>query len=73
MLEVRFDEYNPDIGGQYKGTLIEFPMERPPAVEMSNDERALAKLAGFLMRHYADRIEATETDDQCRVRLHFDH
>lgn len=71
--EVRFDEYNLDIDLRYRGALIEFPMERPSADEMLNDERAMAKLAGFLMRHYADRIEATETDDQCRIRLHFDH
>jgi xanthine permease XanP len=73
VLAVRFDEYNLDIEVQYRGTLLEFPMERPSEVEMLEDEKALAKLAGFLMRHYADRIEATETDDQCRVRLHFDH
>jgi NCS2 family nucleobase:cation symporter-2 len=71
--DVRFDEYNLDIEVQYTGTLIEFPTQRPSETEMLNDERALAKLAGFLMRHYADRIEATATDDQCHVRLHFDH
>jgi NCS2 family nucleobase:cation symporter-2 len=71
--EVRFDEYNLDLEVQYTGALIEFPAQRPSKDEMLNDERALAKLAGFLMRHYADRIEARETDGQCRVWLHFDH
>jgi NCS2 family nucleobase:cation symporter-2 len=71
--DVRFDEYNLDIEIQYTGTLIEFPTQRPSETEMLNDERALAKLAGFLMRYYADRIEATETDDRCHIRLHFDH
>ena len=71
--EVRFDEYNLDIEVQYTGALIEFPSQRPSEDEMLNDERALAKLAGFLMRHYADRIEAREIDGRCRVWLHFDH
>jgi len=71
--DVRFDEYNLDIEVQYTGTLIEFPTERPSEIEMLNDERALTKLAGFLIRHYADRIEATASDDRCHIRLHFDH
>jgi NCS2 family nucleobase:cation symporter-2 len=71
--EVRFDEYNLDIAVQYQGSLIEFPLERPSALEMLNDEQAMAKLAGFLMRHYTDRIETMERDNQCHVYLHFDH
>jgi NCS2 family nucleobase:cation symporter-2 len=71
--EVRFDEYNLDLDVRYEGTLIEFPTVRPSETEILDDDRVLVKLAGFLMRHYADRIESTATHGQSRVHLHFDH
>jgi NCS2 family nucleobase:cation symporter-2 len=71
--EVRFDEYNLDLDVRYEGTLIEFPTVRPSETEILDDDRVLVKLAGFLMRHYADRIESTTTHGHSRVHMHFDH
>jgi xanthine permease XanP len=72
-IEARFDEYNLDLDVRYDGTLLELPTARPSEAEMLSDDRALTQLAGFLMRHYTDRITSATTDGHCRVQLHFDH
>ena len=33
----------------------------------------VAGLSGFLIRQYADRIDAERIDGRCRIRMHFDH
>ena len=73
IVEVRFDEYNLDIDVRYDGELIELPTVRPSEAEVLSDDRALAKLAGFLIRHYVDRLESATSAGHCRVQLHFDH
>jgi hypothetical protein len=40
---------------------------------MLADEKALAGLSGFLIRQYANLIEADSVDGRCRIRMHFDH
>jgi len=68
-----FDELNLEIEFRYRGTLMNFPMKRPSAADLLLDEKAIAGLAGFLVRNYADRIQSSSVDEACRIRLHFDH
>jgi xanthine permease XanP len=68
-----FDELNLDIDFRYRGTLMEFPVKRPSEADLLLDDKAVARLAGFLVRNYADRIQSNSTDEACRVQLHFDH
>jgi xanthine permease XanP len=68
-----FDELNLDIDIRYRGTLMEFPVKRPSEADLLLDDNAVAGLAGFLVRNYADRIQSSSTDETCRVQLHFDH
>ncbi len=41
--------------------------------EILEDEMAVARLAGFLIKNYADKIRSDCQDGKCRVQLHFDH
>ena len=71
--EVSFDEFNLDVNLRYGGVLMEFPQERPTQVDLLSDETGVAKLAGFLIRNYVDRIKSDCVDGRCRVQFHFDH
>ena len=37
------------------------------------DERAVAKLAGFLIRNYVDRVKSDRLNGRCRVQFHLEH
>jgi NCS2 family nucleobase:cation symporter-2 len=71
--EVSFDEFNLDLEIRYDGVLMEFPSRRPTEEALISDENAVARLAGFLILQYADRVSAAATDGCCRIHLHFDH
>ena len=68
-----FDEFNLDVEFRYRGALMEFPTKRPSEAEILADEMAVARLAGFLIKNYADRIRSDCQDGKCRVQFHFDH
>ena len=70
---VTFDEFNLDIDVRYHGKPMEFPATRPTETDLLDDERGVAKLAGFLVRQYADRVRSEVAEGHCRVQLHFDH
>jgi xanthine permease XanP len=72
-LEIGFDEFVIDVVISYKGNALEFPERQPSHEEIIELEEGHRRLAGFLIRSYADRIRASERDDQINVHLHFDH
>ncbi len=72
-LEIGFDEFVIDVVISYKGKALEFPEQQPSHEEIVELEEGHRQLAGFLIRSYADRIRASERDDQTIMRLHFDH
>jgi xanthine permease XanP len=71
--EVSFDEFSLDIDMRYDGDLMEFPSARPTDADLLGDERAVAKLAGFLISNYVDRIKSDRINGRCRVQFHLDH
>ncbi len=71
--DVSFDEFNLDVDIRYNGELMEFPSRRPTEDALLADDKAVASLSGFLIRHYADRVKAEMSDGQCRIQMHFDH
>jgi NCS2 family nucleobase:cation symporter-2 len=71
--EVSFDEFNLDVEIRYDGGLMEFPNRRPTEDALLADEKAVAGLSGFLIRQYADRVNAEMVDGRCRIQMHFDH
>ena len=73
IMDVSFDEYNLDVDIRYRGRLVEIPTERPHKEELRTDPEAAARLAGFLIGQFADKIKAEQDGEMCHVRLHFDH
>ena len=71
--EVSFDEFTLDIDMRYDGELMEFPSARPADADLLEDERAVAKLAGFLIRNYVDRVKSDRINGRCRVQFHLEH
>jgi xanthine permease XanP len=71
--ELSFDEFSLDIEMRYDGELMEFPNARPAEATLLGDERAVAKLAGFLIRNYVDRVKSDRINGRCRVQFHLDH
>ena len=70
---VSFDEFNLDVDMRYDGEPMEFPIERPTDADLLEDERAVAKLAGFLIRSYVDRVKFDQINGRCRVQFHLEH
>jgi NCS2 family nucleobase:cation symporter-2 len=72
-LDISYDEFVIDVVVTYDGAKLEFPDQPPTQEEILETEGGHQRLAGFLIRRYADRMVATERNDQTVVRLHFDH
>jgi xanthine permease XanP len=72
-LVISYDEFVIDAVMTYQGTLLDFPMQPPSHDEIIETEDGHRRLAGFLIRRYADRMGAHEHDHQIELRLHFDH
>ncbi len=68
-----FDELNLEMHVTYPGALLEMPNAPPTHRELLEDERQFARLAGFLIRRLADRVESYETGGESRIHFHFDH
>jgi xanthine permease XanP len=71
--EVSFDEFSLDIDMRYDGELMEFPSARPANADLLEDERAVARLAGFLIRNYVDRVKSDRINGRSRVQFHLEH
>jgi len=57
----------------YTGPPMAFPTERPDKAELRTDPDAVARMAGFLVMQYTDKVTATREGNQCLVVLHFNH
>lgn len=73
VMDVRFDEYRLDVQIRYQGRPIEFPDRHPSAGELLEDPDAMDRVAGYLVRRYADKVTTSVHGEECRVRLHFEH
>lgn len=72
-LEASFDEFNLDLRMTYRGAPMEFPDQRPSPQEVMESDAGASRLAGYLLRHNADRIRASARDGLAEIRFHFDH
>jgi xanthine permease XanP len=68
-----FDEFNLDIRVSYSGPPLELPDKRPTNEEIMESEEGQRRLAGFMLRRYADRVAATHRAGRSTVLFHFDH
>ncbi|MND06215.1 hypothetical protein D3C83_274750 [compost metagenome] len=57
----------------YEGEALEFPDRRPTEHEIIESEEGARRLAGFMLRHNADRIRSEAKSGRAQVLFHFDH
>ncbi len=72
-VEASFDEYHVVIGVSYRGPLLELPEARPTNDEIMETEEGHRRLAGFMLRRYADRVSSTHKAGLSTVTFTFDH
>jgi xanthine permease XanP len=72
-VETAFDEFNLDVRVSYGGPPLELPEKRPSNDEIMASEDGERKLAGFMLRRFADRVTATYKSGRSTVLFHFDH
>jgi NCS2 family nucleobase:cation symporter-2 len=72
-IEASFDEFNLDLRVSYVGPPLELPDKRPSNEEIMASEEGQRKLAGFMLRRYADRVRATHKAGRSTILFHFDH
>ena len=68
-----FDEFNLDVRVSYAGAPLELPDKRPTNEEIMESEEGQRRLAGFMLRRYADRVAATHRSGRSTILFHFDH
>ena len=68
-----FDEYNIDVRVTYEGAPLELPATRPSHEEILASEDGERRLAGFMLRRFADRVSVSERNGRSTVLCHFDH
>ncbi len=72
-IEAAFDEFSLDVRVSYHGAPLDLPDRRPSNDEILASEDGQRKLAGYMLRRYADRVEASHRGGQSTVLFHFDH
>ena len=72
-IDVSFEEFNLDVKIEYEGILPVLSATRPTEAELLNDDDAFARLSGFLLRSYADRIRSESKNGRCSLKLNFEH
>jgi xanthine permease XanP len=72
-VDVKFDEMSLDAGFTYPGRLLDFQALPPSQADLLEDETAIFRLSGFIIKNYVDRIKTEEKHGKCHVVFHFDH
>jgi len=72
-LRASFDEFDFDLQLSYEGTALELPEQRPSAQEIRDTDAGAMRLAGFLLRRNADRVQVEQQGGRVAIRFHFDH
>jgi len=68
-----FDEFDLAVEARYTGDPLELPERRPAPDEIRDSEDGVRLLAGFLLRHNADRASTTRRGENCIVHFQFHH
>jgi len=68
-----FDEFNLDVRLSYEGPALELPEQRPTNEEIIESEDGMRRLAGYMLRQFADRVNAQHRDGRSTLHFHFDH
>lgn len=68
-----FDEFYIDLEVSYDGDAMCFPQIQPDPETIASDPAALAKMSGFLITRYADRIRTKAQGCRNTISLRFEH
>src|SRR5262249_49796827 len=68
-----FDEFNLGLRVSYTGPALELPDKRPSNEAIMASDEGQRRLAGFLPRRHADRIQSRYLDGRATLLFHFDH
>ena len=72
-IDASFEEFNLNVDIEYAGVLPVLSATRPTAEEMLNDEDAFARLSGYLVMRYADKVNFSTKNGRCGLHLNFEH
>jgi len=72
-IQASFDEFSLDLRVSYEGAPLELPERRPTNEEIIASEEGQRKLAGFMLRRHADRVQSTHRAGRSTILFHFDH
>ncbi len=72
-IEASFDEFSLDLRVSYDGPPLELPEVRPSNEEIMASEDGARRLAGFMLRRCADRVQAAHKAGRSTILFHFDH
>ena len=68
-----FDEFRLDVRISWAGAPLPLPTTRPTNTEIIESDEGQRKLAGFLVRRLADRVQSTHSNGRAVVLFSFDH
>ena len=71
-LEARHDDVRLDLSVVYRGQPMVFPERAPTADELMDDDDAMGRMAGWLVRNLADRATTFSRGDEQGVALRFE-
>ena len=72
-LAISYDEFDIDVRIAYAGVALELPDRPPTHDELLEGEDGLRRMAGFLVRGQADRVQSVAEGDGPGLLLHFKH
>jgi len=72
-VRVSFDEFNLDSDISYIGEQIPIMDSRPSDAEIIDDEKAMIRLSGYMLKRYTDKVSSTMQGDTAHVLIHFEH
>jgi len=71
-IEARYDEFDLDVTVRWRGRSMQFPDARPTDDDIRDSDDGAHRLAGWLLRHNADRATAQATGDRCSMTFRFE-
>ena len=72
-IDASFEEFNLNVDIEYEGQMPILSKIRPTEEELLTDEDAFAKLSGYLLTRYADKVSAENKNGRCMLHFNFEH
>jgi len=72
-VEASFDEFRLDLRVSYDGVPLELPDKRPSNEEIISSYEGQYRLAGYMLRSLADRVQVANKGGRTTISFHFDH